>query len=176
MPQSNTNQSPPVPAVDSAANLTMRHVIGNKSDTHDGNSLASFAHTTDEHQHSVGEVIPSGQAGVTLTAGDANPWTLGGFEVVAATNAITDEFDIHFVVVEAMSANATYEIVLYSGADASEVEIARFRIVRVTNQVKSAMIPIQTLIITANTQIKAKVMSSTGNLDTTTISLQYHTY
>ncbi len=176
MPQSNAIQSTPVPAVDSALNLTSRHVIGNKSDTHDGDSLASFAHITDEHQHSICMVLPSGQAGVTLTAGNADPWTLGGFEVMAATNAITNIFDLHFIVVEAMSANATYEIVLYSGADAAEVEVGRIRIVRVTNQVRSATLPIQTPMIAANSQIKAKVMSSTGALDTVTISLQFHVY
>ncbi len=176
MPGSDTNPPSPVPAVDSAVNITTRDVAGNKLDTHDGNSLAAHAHTTDEHQHSVGKVIPSGQAGITLTAGDANPWTLGGFEVLAATNAITNVFDLHFLIVEAMSANATYEIVVYSGADASEVEVGRVRIVRVTNQVRSATLPIQTPMIAANAQIKGKVMSSSGNLDTVTISLQYHIY
>ncbi len=176
MPESTTNHPPPVPAVDSASNLTMREVVGNKDDAVSSTSLMAFSHRMDDHIHSVCKVTPSGQAGVTLTAGDADPWTLGGFGVLAATNAITIIFDLHFIVVEAMSANATYEIVVYSGADASEVEVGRIRIVRVTNQVRSVALPIQTPLIAANSQIKAKVMSSTGNLDTVTISLQYHTY
>lgn len=171
-----TNRPMGVPTVDAAVNASMRDVVGNKDDTHDGNSLAAWAHANADHIHKCMDVFPSGGAGVTVTASDSNPWTLGSFAVIVAADAIASDFDVHFLVIETMSANAIYELVLYSGADASEMEIAHARFVRVTNQVRSVHIPIQTPIVPANTQIKAKVMSSTGALDSITMSLAYHTY
>ena len=168
--------NPPVPGVDSADNSSMRDVIGNKSDTHDGTSIRAVVHTLDEHAHKAAQAIPTGAAGVVVTCGDSNAWDLGNFAVLIATNAIDEDFDIHFIVMEAMSANATYEVVLYSGADGSEVEIGRVRVVRITNQVRSEDLPFQCQLQAANAQIKAKVMSSTGALDTVTMSLYYHTY
>ncbi len=168
--------NPPVPSVDSTDNSSMRDVVGNKGDTHDGDSLRALAHSVDDHIHSAAKAIPSGSAGITVTAGDSEAWDLGAFAVVVATNAISEDFDIHYVVVEVMSANATYELVLYAGADGSEVEIARTRVVRVTNQVRSFDLPIQTPMMQGNTQIKAKLMSSTGATDALTISLYYHNY
>ncbi len=168
--------SPPVPAPNSTNNATMRDVVGNKDDEHGTMSLAGQIHELIEHIHKAAKTIPSGGAGVVVTAGDSEAWDLGSFAVMAATNAIDEDFDIHFVVAEVMSANATYEIVLYAGADGAEVEIGRVRIVRVTNQVRSSHLAIQTPIIPANTQIKVKVMSSTGSTDAVTLSLFYHEY
>ncbi len=168
--------SPSVPAVDSSNNLTSRDVIGNKLDEHNTTSITGQIHELIEHTHKEAMAIPSGAAGVVVTAGDSEAWDLGSFAVMAATNAIGEDFDIHFVVVEVMTATATYEIVLYAGADGAEVEIGRVRVVRVTNQVRSAHLAIQTPLIPANTQIKAKVMSSTGALDALTLSLFYHEY
>ncbi len=165
-----------VPSVDGSDNDQIRDVIGNRGDHHTISTLTGRLHLLEEHTHNRSRVIPSGAAGVVVTAGDSNAWDLGSFVVMVATNAITADFDIHFVTIEVMSANATYEIVLYSGADASEVEIARFRIVRVTNQVRSEAISIITPVVAANSQIKAKVMSSTGALDSVTLSLHYHIY
>lgn len=165
-----------VPPVDSPANATMRDVVGNKDDEHNTMSMAGQIHELIEHTHKVAKTIPSGAAGVVVTAGDSEAWDLGSFAVMAATNAIDEDFDIHFIVVEVMSANATYEIVLYAGADGAEVEIGRVRVVRVTNQVRSSHLAIQTPIIPANTQIKAKVMSSTGSTDAVTLTLFYHEY
>ncbi len=176
MPTTTPVTSPTVPAADAATNLTLRDVVGNKDDEHGTMSLAGQIHELVEHTHEAAKCIPSGAAGVVVTAADSGAWALGSFAVMAATNAITSAFDIHYIVVEAMSANATYEIVLYSGADAAEVEIGRVRVVRVTNQVRSSHLAIQTPVIPANTQIKAKVMSSTGALDTVTLSMFYHIY
>ncbi len=165
-----------VPPIDSPENILVRDVVGNKDDEHGTMSVAGQVHELVEHTHEAAKCIPSGAAGVVVTAGDSEAWDLGSFAVMSATNAIDEDFDIHFVVVEVMSANATYEIVLYAGADGSEVEIGRVRVVRVTNQVRSSHLAIQTPIIAANTQIKAKVMSSTGALDAVTLTLFYHIY
>ncbi len=165
-----------VPTADVATNTTMRDVIGNKDDTHDGTSLAALAHIMDEHAHKAAMVHPTLADGVVVTA-TANDWTdLGAFAVIAATNAITSDFDIHFVNVEGVSANGIYELVLYSGADASEVEIARARFGKTTNQDGPSQISIQTPIVPANTQIKAKLASDNAVADTATISIELHVY
>ena len=117
----------PVPTADSANNRTTRDVIGTKTDTHNGDSLMAAAHTVDEHFHKSSQVYPTLADGVLVTA-TANDWTdLGAFAVIVATNGITSDFDIHFVNVETVSAVGHYELVLYSGADAAEVEVARVR-------------------------------------------------
>lgn len=166
----------PVPPVDGSGNVFMRDVIGNRSDGHDTDSVAGRLHMVHDHFHKPMDVFPTGVSGVTVTAGDAEAWDLGDFAVVVAANDITSPFDIHFVVVEAMSADATYELILFSGVDASEVEIAHARFVRITNILRSESIPIQTPINVANGQIKAKLMSSSGAANTATISLAYHLY
>lgn len=165
-----------VPAADGTDNVFMRDVIGNRQDDHDTDTLAGWAHAMFDHAHKAMDVFPTGAAGEVVTAGNVGAWDLGAFAVIVPTNGITADFDIHFAVVEVMDANATYELVLFSGADASEVEIAHVRFVRVTNQVRSVHIPIQTPIIAANTQIKAKLMTSSGAADSATISLAYHLY
>ena len=169
-----TDASHRVPPVDSDANGFMRDAVGNKNDGHTGTSLMSLADTLCEHAHMQARVIPTGDDGITVTsAGGA--WTLGAFAVVAPTNAITSDFDLHFVVVEDMSANVTYELVLYSGADASEVEIGRVRFTRAQAPISSIVLPIQTPITAANSQIKAKIMDGGGG-NNAVISLFYHIY
>ena len=165
-----------VPAVDSAANSTIRDVVGNKSDTHDGTSIAARLHTLDDHAHGKSEVYPTMADGVVVTA-TANVWTdLGAFAVIAPTNAITVDFDIHFVSVENISANGVYEIVLYAGADAAEVEIGRKRFSQNAVQDSIVNVPFQTPMIAANTQIKAKLASDNAVANTVTISLSTHPY
>ena len=165
-----------VPAVDSTRNKHFTEVIGNKSDTHDGDSIYAHVETIDDHFHAVSMVYPTMADGVVVTA-TANKWTdLGSFAVIAATNAITDDFDIHYISVEDISANGVYELVLYGGADASEVEIGRRRFTQNAVQDPVINIPFQTPIIVANTQIKAKLASDNTNADTVTISLGYHEY
>ena len=165
-----------VPAADTADNVYMSDVVGNRTDAHDTTTLSGDHHMFHDHFHHVAKVIPSGTAAAQVTCGDAQAWDLGEFAVIAATNAIDDDFDVHFINVEAMSANATYELVLYSGADASEVEVGRIRFVKTAGQTKAEGIPFGTPMIAVNTQIKAKVMSSSGNADTIDITIHYHDY
>lgn len=131
-------------------------------------------HIVEEHQHSPAKVWPTGAAGVTLTCGDAAAWTLGAFVEVVPASSIGDDFDIHFVSIEGVSVEATFELVLY----AVEVEIGRIRFttVGVANNVTLPTLPIQGTIQAADTQIKAKIMSNSGNADTATISVYYHEY
>jgi 4-alpha-glucanotransferase len=142
----------------STANNSVADVVGNKTDTHDGDSLYSFGHTNDEHIHKPAKVYPTLADGVVLTAAnDASTWTLGSL-----------------VEVVAISANSVYEIVLYQGA--GDVEIARVRVVRSTVQSGTLNLPVQTPIIDANSRIRAAVASAGNNGETVTISLKYHLY
>lgn len=137
-------------------------------------SIYDKIHTIEEHQHSAALVYPTGAAGVTATCGTAAAWTLGSFAEIVPVSTIGDVFDVHFVNIEAVSAAAIYEIVLY--ATTTEIARIRFTAVGTPNNITFPSIPIQTANIAADTQIQAKVMSSTGNADTVTISIHYHIY
>ncbi len=158
-----------VPLVDSALNVDMVDVLGNKNDTHDGDSVRAILHTLDEHAHKPSKVWPTLANGVVVTAGVA--WTLGAFAEIAAANDIGVAFDIHHISVEALSANEVYEIVLYAGT----TEISRVRVTKNANLDGTMNIPVQCPIEPANTQIQAKVATEGGS-DTATISLFYHEY
>lgn len=165
-----TNWIPPVPTADSSDNNTMNDVIGNKNDTHLGDSIRALIHILDEHIHKSSKMYPTLANGEPVVSGAA--WVLGVFKEIIPINTITDPFDVHYVSIENLTANDTYELVLYDGADA---EIGRCRFVKNAVQDGTVNVPIQTPIQPANTQIKAKLATSSGG-DTATISLFYHTY
>lgn len=166
-----------VPGVDSADNNSPADVIGNKNDGHDGDSIKADTHTIVEHIHSKSRVYPTLAAGVTITA-DGSAWVLGVFAEIAPLSSIADDFDIHYVSIEDISANGVYELVLYFDADGvggDEVEIGRVRFTKSAVQSATLNVPMTTPIIPANYQIKAKLASSNGG-STATISIFYHTY
>jgi hypothetical protein len=164
-----------VPAQNSADDILIRDVVGNKTDTHLGTSVYSLLQTINEHIHSRVRCYPTLANGIVVTGGVA-PWALGAFAVVVPANTITADFDIHHINVAAYNANDTFELVLYSGADGAEIEIGRVRFTRITNVGASPHIPFQTSVIAANSQIKAKISSLNGTSNTATISLMYHHY
>jgi hypothetical protein len=167
------NSKHSLPAQDSADNLRMADVVGNKLDTHDGNSIYSLLHTNDEHIHKEARVYPTLASGVVVT-GAAGAWTLGSFVEVIPASTITDDFDLHFINVEDVSATDTYEIVFY----AVTTEICRVRFSADIGVFGGALpaLPTLTPLIDANTQIQAKIASAAGGSETATISLSYHTY
>lgn len=159
-----------VPAADSADNVDSSDVIGSKLDTHDGDSIRAMSHRLDEHAHGASKCWPTLAAGVAI-AGGAGAWELGNFVEVVAANDIGEDFDIHFISIDDLSAVDVYQIELY----AVEVFIGCARLARTANQDSTTQVRIQTPIIPANTQIQAKVASAGGG-DTATISLFYHDY
>ena len=166
-----------IPPADSTANATINDVIGNKADTHDGDSIYAILHMLSEHTQKASSVWPTGAAGKLVATAFNSAWTLGAFTEIAAANAITSAFDIHFLNLETVSGAGVFELVLY----AVEAEIARFRfaILGTPNNLKLNSMPIQTVIVPANTQIQAKLMCSNSTADpgdTVTISFAYHTY
>lgn len=160
-----------VPLQDSVNNIVMRDVIGNKTDTHDGDSIAAFIHKTDEHNHSTVDVYPT-LADDVQVVGAAGAWALGAFKEIVPASTITNDFDIHFIEVSTASANDVFELHLF----AVEVLIGKVRFARTTNQVRIAAKPFQTVIIPANTQIQAKLASAAGGSKTADISIQFHPY
>jgi urease alpha subunit len=171
----NNGFEPPVPAQDSADNVTISDVIGNKTDTHSGDSLYSHAETIDDHLHGASKVYPTLADGVTITATNgAGTWTLGTVVEVVPASTITSDFDVHHVSIESLSANSVYELVLYAGA--GDTEIGRVRITKNAAQDGTMNIPIQTPIVDANSRIRAAVATTNDNGETVDISLFYHTY
>jgi hypothetical protein len=130
-------------------------------------------HLADEHIHTEANVYPTLAAGVTVTCGTP-AWTLGTIVEVVPASTITSMYDIHHLCIEALSANAVYEIVLYQGA--GDTEIGRVRVVKNAIQDGTMNIPIITPIVPANARIRAEVASDSGNADTVTLSLMYHEY
>jgi hypothetical protein len=168
-------RGPAVPAQDSSANNNAYDVIGNKLDTHQGDSISADVHRVDEHLHSASKVYPTLADGVTLTAvNGAGTWTLGSLVEVVPASTITNDFDIHFISIEDISANGVYEIVLYAGA--SDVEVARVRVTRTAIQDSTLNVPVQTTLIAANSRIRAAVASAADNGETIDISIFYHLY
>ena len=131
-------------------------------------------HDIEEHFHAPTKCYPSGTDGVTVTAGDAAPWTLGAFTEIIPAGAITDVFDIHFITPEAVSAAGSYEIVLYAAT--TEIGRTRFGATGTPNNIIFPDVAFQTDKLAAGTQVQARLMSSTGDADTIVMSLDYHLY
>lgn len=161
-----------VPAVDSADNVESRDVIGNKSDTHSSDSLVGHLKFLEEHAHSASKVYPTLADGVTLDT-SVVAWTLGTLVEIIPASTITEDFDIHAIDVESISANGEFELVLYQGA--ADVEIGRIRFVRSTVQSATLNTPIQTPLVPANARIRAAVASAAGT-QSVIVSLRYHVY
>lgn len=160
-----------VPSIDSTDNSTINDVIGNKDDDHDGNSLVSITHTIEEHMHHGAKCYPTLAGGVAVLGGAG--WVLGEFIEIVPAAAIGSDFDIHYIVVEAVSAADVYEIVLYN--DTTEIGRVRAAFLDIANSLTLPSVPFQCAIQAADSKIQAKVTSSSGG-DTITISLYYHTY
>jgi len=171
-----TNYNPyqiPKPAQDSADNLFIQDVVGSKIDTESGNSLYSKSLRIEEHIHSACKVYPTLAAGITVTCGTP-AWTLGAFVTVVPADTITTLFDIHWINPEDISAAGTYELVLYYGP--TDIEAGRIRFTKTVTQDPTFNKPMQTVIIPANSQIRARIASSGAAANTVDISIFYHPY
>ena len=126
-----------------------------------------------KHLHAPNKCYPTGAAGVKVTA-NSTAWTLGSFVEIVPANTITDEFDIHYIHIEEADRATIYELVLY--AVSTEIGRCRFAVAGTPANVIIPDVPFMTEIIPANTQIRAKVMTSSSSADECVLSLQYHLY
>ncbi len=143
----------------------MTYIAGRKS-------IFDYCHILEDHNHSASKVFPTMAAGTSVLSGAA--WTLGNFVEIIPVNQIGEAFDIHWLVLEDVTDDETYELVFY----AVEVEIARIRFAADNpsgNRITVSPMPVLMKIQPKNTQIQVKLASS-GAAETAIISVIYHTY
>lgn len=166
-----------VPSQDSIDNDQMRDVIGNKTDTHSGNSLSSFAHTAHEHFHSPVFIRPNLANSIALTS-ESGSWAAfpaTKTEIIPAGD-ITLDFDLHFMDIANISANGEYQIELYKGDIGSEISIGNFGPTRTAAQSQEGSRQIITEMLPANTRVSAALSSSNAGANTLTLKLEGHKY
>ena len=135
-----------IPSADSADNDHVADVIGNKTDTHDGDSVFAHVHTMFEHAHSASKVYPMMEAGVVVTS-NAAAWTLGAAEIIVGTTKGLDNAAAadqggdpnvvripctghgyvvgnYVTITGSVNYNGTFEIVATSDADHFDIESA----------------------------------------------------
>jgi len=126
----------------------------------------------EEHAHGQAKVYPTLAAGLDVLSGAV--WTLGDFVELIPINTIDVDFDIHWMVLENVTDDETYELVFYN----VETEMSRIRFSAdnaAGNRITMSPVPVMMGIQKANSQIQVKLASS-GDAETATISITYHTY
>ncbi len=163
-----------VPDADGTANDTVRDDVGNRDDGHSTSTLRGESHAAEDHFHSPSKVYPTLADGVTVTAQNTDWGVAGALVEIVPANAITTDFDIHYVNIEDVSASRVYELILYQGA--SDVEVGRIRFTKSAGLDPVLDRRIQTGVIPANARIRARLTSGGAVADTVDITLQYHAY
>lgn len=117
------------------------------------------------------KVYPTLAGSVRLTS-SATSWTLGEFIEVVPVNTITRSFAIIGVGISSASDSSNaYEIVFYSGALGSEIEIGRTRFLKGAANVPQYQL--QSGIIPANSRISAKCANGAGSSATVSVAIMY---
>jgi len=154
---------------------TKTDLIGLITDKETNNTIFGKLYELIKHIHSVQYCYPTLANGIQAVA-SASIWTLGSYVIVIPTNTIGNPFDIHHIHISSFSDNTVYELHLFSGADGAESFICAIRFARNSNTNQGSNLPVVTPLIPANTQIKAKLASSSNGADTANFSVMYHTY
>jgi len=166
-----------VTAKNSAANVDIQDVIGNKTDDSLGTSIYSALYKLVYHSHSVGKVYPLLANPITLTKA-ANAWVAfpaSKTEIIPA-NTVTKPFNIYYVLISTLSAVGDYIIALYSGNAGAEIIIGYVVASRSANGTIEGIVPTMTPIIPANTRISAALTSGNATADTVKIKVFYNEY
>lgn len=170
----NLNNGGSASPANTSNNASINDVVGNKLDDESGDSLYALAYINERHEHSPSLVYPTLADGITVTAEGADWGTGGALVQIVPASTITSPFDIHYVNIEAVSAARTYELFLYYGAGDTFAGHIRFT--------KSAGLdpvldrPFQTVLIPANSRIRARLCSGGVVADTIDMTIQYHVY
>jgi len=168
-----------VPAPNSSDNNFIRDVLGNKSDKNllgpGASSLYQLAgYMAYYHVHNPSLVYPRDNDPELITAG-LGAWTEGLKVEIIASGVKSNPFDMHFVILGAISQVDDYVIKLYIGDSGQEVFWGECAYSRDTNQMRAAFVPIQGPPIAAGTRISASLLSGNGS-NTTAIKIYTHEY
>jgi hypothetical protein len=149
----------PVVSADSSANVLMRDVIGNKTDTIDGDSLYAFSVLLrDTLIPTNGTQMYPDRANLIEVPNSTTRWvTSNTFTTIVTAGVIPNPFVLDFACIDLIYPDEAYQLDLYSGNSGSEVLVASayWSNVGVWQQA-----PIKTPIIPAGTRISAKFASS----------------
>lgn len=147
-------------------------IIGLRSNDEQNETIFGNLYELEKHIHSISYVYPTLSAGIQLTAG--NGWALGaGVQIMPANTAAT-YFDIHYINIEVLSANAVYEIHFFSDAACTEL-IGKARFTRVNNNESINALNFMSPLIIKTKPIYGKLASSSNGAQAT-ISIFYHEY
>ena len=142
----------------------------------DGAAVAgSLAHRLlrmyDDAYQPVG-VYPTLAAGATVVSA-ATDWDLGALSDVVPAATINSIFLIHLVVIETMSKDGVFELVLYSGAGDDEVARVRFSVIG--GFFGNTVFKMPSIAIAADSRVRAALACSDGlaGAATATISIAY---
>lgn len=158
------------PDQNAVLNNDMRDVIGNREDSNESTTVAGRVFDQWEEMHQGQWVYPILAQGVLVTAANA-AWTLGSYATIIPANTIDQIFHIHHICICDASANGNYELRLYSGVGV-RLTIASFSRTDKKDDVEG--IHLNTMHLSANSQVRAKLASSNVGLDTVRIKLWYH--
>lgn len=159
-----------VSGADSAANVTILDVIGNKTDTHAGNSIKAHVDELYDQFQLERKTYPSLAAGVTVIS-SATPWAYGSYAVIVPASTITRDYHILSVSIETCNVAAgVFQLELYKGAGDDIITAKRFSMVG--GFWGNMVYDVGSEEVAANSQVRARLASSVGAA-TITISISY---
>ena len=117
-------------------------------------------------------VYPTLAAGATV-ASAATDWDLGNLAEVVPANTIASIFLVQLIIVETMSKDGVFELVLYSGA--GDAEVGRIRFSYIGGFFGNSVFRVPGILVAANSRIRAALACSDGlaGAATATISIAY---
>ena len=172
-----------VPAQNSADNVVMSDVIGNKTDivgvpySSGVNSILAHLNTSYYHVHGQSFVYPSHAGNVTLTAG-AGAWDITGAisQVIPTATLTTEAFDLHWINISAISGNGEIQIDIYADSGSGDVLIGSTRAHRNAVQSQEGAKRIQIPQQPSGTKISCRLSDSTAGSLTCAVSFEGHYY
>ncbi len=151
-------------------NITVKDVLGNKDDSPEGSSLYARARTVEDHIHTEQKLYPE-LANSIQVVGGSGVWELGTLTTLMPANTANIRFDIHWIVICAISVNDEYELILY----ADTTQIGRIAFTRTDKKDVDDGVPFQCPILEPEVRIRARLASAGGG-DTANFKLLYHEY
>jgi len=168
--------------INNTDNDIIADIIGNKDDWAiiDPRYASLIAYAKASYFHAHGDTIKfplvsSGELFKTITS-SATALTHGAKVELIPANAVAVAFDIHWIEITAMSAQAEYEITVWAGASEAEQALTSVVVASSANfsreGSKAIMIPQQP----ANTRISVSIAKSSAGTGTMRVALEGHTY